>query len=216
MHENSSNSRPTGLFLPGWAAPARLYRAGIPEGWDALELPSFRRTRGELAAYREWIADVLDEVEEPVALAGHSMGGALALLGAVDRPQRVARLILVSPAGLPLTKPIPSSLATFVRQLATGRYPVAHAVRSIARVVLAPRSALRLGRVVHQLDLRPELDRLHLAAAVVGCATDTMTPASLCRELAALIEADYREVDASDGHIWPITHPELLRAELSR
>jgi hypothetical protein len=51
---------------------------------------------------------------------------------------------------------------------------------------------------------------------VVGCTTDTMTPTSHCRELAALIGAEYREVDAPDGHIWPITQPQLLAAELSR
>ena len=53
------------------------------------------------------------------------MGAALALLAAIDRPDLVERLILLSPAGLPLTKPIPSSLVTWVRQVATGRFPLA-------------------------------------------------------------------------------------------
>ena len=147
------------------------------------------------------------------------MGAALALLAAVDRPDLVERLILLSPAGLPLTKPIPSSLFTWVRQVATGRFPLGQVGRSIVRVGFAPRSALRLGRVVHQLDLRPELEQFQaneVASTVVGCTTDTMTPASLCRELAALIGAEYGEVDAPDGHIWPVTHPDLLRAALSR
>ncbi len=43
-----------------------------------------------------------------------------------------------------------------------------------------------------------------------------MTPTAHCRELAALIGAEYREVDAPDGHIWPVTQPQLLAAELSR
>ncbi len=55
-----------------------------------------------------------------------------------------------------------------------------------------------------------------VASTVVGCTTDTMTPTSLCRELAALIGAEYGEVDAADGHIWPVSHPDLLRAALSR
>jgi hypothetical protein len=87
------------------------------------------------------------------------------------------------------------------------------------RVGLAPRSAARLGRFVHQLDVRPELERFRanpVPCAVVGCTTDTMTPTSHCRELAELIGAEYGEVDAADGHIWPVTHPDLLRAVLSR
>ena len=206
------------LFIPGWGAPARLYASGLPEEWRALELPSFRKTRGELPAYRAWLAEEVSG-RGPVALAGHSMGAALALLAAVDRPDLVERLILLSPAGLPLTKPIPSSLFTWVRQVATGRFPLGQVGRSVVRVGFAPRSALRLGRFVHQLDLRPELEEFRgngVASTVVGCTTDTMTPTSLCRELAALIGAEYGEVDAPDGHIWPVTQPDLLRAALSR
>jgi pimeloyl-ACP methyl ester carboxylesterase len=212
------NSSVTGLFIPGWGAPARLYVPGLPEEWHALELPSFRKTRGDLPAYRAWLVEEIAD-RGPVGLAGHSMGAAIALLAAIDSPGLVERLILLSPAGLPLTKPIPSSLVTWVRQVATGRFPLSQVGRSVVRVGLAPRSALRLGRFVHQLDLRPELERFRaypVPCAVVGCTTDTMTPASHCRELAGLIRGDYREVDAPDGHIWPVTHPELVTAVLSR
>ena len=212
------NSSVTGLFIPGWGAPARLYVPGLPEDWRALELPSFRKTRGELPAYRAWLGDELDR-RGRVALAGHSMGAAIALLAAIDRPDLVERLILLSPAGLPLAKPIPASLVTWVRQVTTGRFPLSQVGRSIVRVGFAPRSALRLGRFVHQLDLRPELDGFRanpVPAVVVGCSTDTMTPTSLCRELAGLIGAEYEEVDASDGHIWPVTSPDLLSAVLPR
>ena len=208
----------TGLFIPGWGAPARLYAPGLEEEWRALELPSFRKTRGELPAYRAWLVDEIGG-RGPVALAGHSMGAAIAILASIDRPDLVQRLVLLSPAGLPLTKPIPSSLATWARQVATGRFPLSQVGRSIIRVGLAPRSALRLGRFVHQLDLRPELERFRASpvpCTIVGCTTDTMTPTAHCRELARLVGADYREVDAADGHIWPVTQPDLLRAMLSR
>lgn len=204
--------------MPGWAAPARLYVPGLPKGWHALELPSFRKTRGELPAYRAWLVDEIAG-RGPVRLAGHSMGATLALLAALDRPDLVERLTLLSPAGLPLAKPIPSSLVTWVRQVVTGRFPLRQVGRSIVRVGVAPRSALRLGRFVHQLDLRPELERVRpnpVPCTVVGCTTDSMTPTSHCRELATLIGAEYGEVDAGDGHIWPVTHPDLVRAVLSR
>ena len=204
--------------MPGWGAPARLYVPGLPEDWRALESPSFRKTRGELSAYRGWLIEEIAG-RGSVALAGHSMGAALSLLAAIDRPDLVERLILLSPAGLPLTKPIPTSLATWARQVVTGRFPLSQVGRSIVRAGLAPRSALRLGRFVHQLDLRPELEPFRanpVPCTVVGCTTDTMTPVSHCRQLAELIGAEYEEIDAPDGHIWPITHPELLRAALSR
>ena len=121
----------TGLFVPGWGAPARLYVPGLPEEWHALELPSFRKTRGDLSAYRVRLAEEIAG-RGPVALAGHSMGGALSLLAAIDQPDLVERLILLSPAGLPLTKPIPSSLVTWARQVVTGRFPLARRAFEVA------------------------------------------------------------------------------------
>ena len=64
-----------------WGAPARLYVPGLPEEWHALELPSFRKTRGDLSTYRAWLVEEIAGIG-PVALAGHSMGGALSLLAA--------------------------------------------------------------------------------------------------------------------------------------
>ena len=146
------------------------------------------------------------------------MGGALALLAAIERPELVERLVLVSPAGLPLTKTMRSSTATFVRQAAGGRYRTGDLVRMVGRVLASPVSAHRLARTVHDLDLRPELGRFdveRIPCTVVGCSTDTLTPAGHCRELAAALGADYREVDALDGHIWPVTQPQLLAEVLS-
>jgi pimeloyl-ACP methyl ester carboxylesterase len=206
----------TGIFLPGWGATPRLYAAGLPDGWEALELPALRATRGELPAYRSWLAREVDR-RGRVAVAGHSMGAALGLLVTVDRPELVERLVLVSPAGLPLTKSMTSSVAAFVRQVATGRYRLAHVSHAMGRVAVAPRSALRLARAAHGLDVTPEVERFRatrVPCTVVGCTTDTLTPAAHCRRLAELIGAEYREVDAADGHIWPVTHPHLLKQEL--
>lgn len=207
-----------GLFLPGWGATASLYASGMPAGWEARELPSFRRARGELLVYRRWLEEELGRRAEPIALGGHSMGGALALLAAIARPELVARLVLVSPAGLPLTKTMRSSTATFVRQVAARRYRPGHLGRMLGRVALSPVSAHRLARVVHDLDLRPELgsfDAERVPCTVVGSSTDTLTPPAHCRELATALGAEYREVDAPDGHIWPVTQPQLLAAALS-
>ena len=207
-----------GLFVPGWGATATLYRSGLPEGWEALELPSHRSTRGELVAYRRWLGEEVARRPAPLTLAGHSLGGALAALAAADRPDRVERLILLSPAGLPLSKPIRASLVTFARQVARRVYPAREVVRMIGSSLVAPRAAIRSGRAAHDLDLTPELERIRASGVpctVVACASDDLTTSAHCRQLAAGLGADYREIEAPGGHIWPITAPELLARELS-
>jgi pimeloyl-ACP methyl ester carboxylesterase len=208
-----------GLFVSGWAATTGLYLAGLPEGWEALELPSFRTTRGELSTYRRWLGAEIARRPTPVALAGHSMGGALALLAAVDQPELVEKLILLSPAGLPLSKPMWASTATFAGQVARRCYPAGELWRAVARMATAPRAALRLARSVHDLDLTPELERIRahrIPCTVVGSVSDELTTPAHCRRLAALLDATYREVDASEGHIWVITEPARLTDELAR
>src|SRR6185437_7191799 len=102
-----------------------LYRRGMPAGWTVLEPPSFRRTGGDFEAYREWLRAAIAGQGEPVALAGHSMGGALAVLAALEQPERIERLILFSPAGLPLRRPIAAIALTGLRQVLRGSYPLA-------------------------------------------------------------------------------------------
>jgi pimeloyl-ACP methyl ester carboxylesterase len=208
----------TGLFVPGWGATAALYRPGLPEGWEGLELPSYPSTGGELDAYRRWLGDEVARRPAPVTLAGHSLGGALAALVAADRPELVERVILLSPAGLPLSKPIRASLVTFARQVSRRVYPAREVVRMVGSSLVAPRSAMRSGRAAHDLDLTPELDRIRASGVpctVIACANDDLTTAAHCRELAAGLGADYREIEAPGGHIWPIVAPELLARELS-
>lgn len=207
-----------GVFLPGWGAPASLYRAGLPEGWRVVELPGFRRARGKLEPYLDCARDALAAEAAPVALAGHSMGAALAVIAACERPELVERLVLVSPAGLVLDRPIRASARAFVGQVLRGCYPAGALRRMTLDTLAAPRAALALARRVEALDLTPELEELRalgIPATVVACSGDRLTTCTHCRRLASALGAGYRELDARDGHIWPVTQPELLRRALT-
>jgi hypothetical protein len=86
-------------------------------------------------------------------------------------------------------------------------------------MVLAPRAALRLAREVHDLDLTPELQQVRaygFQCTVVACSSDRLTTCAHCRRLAGLVGADYRELEAPDGHIWVVTQPGRLERELLR
>jgi pimeloyl-ACP methyl ester carboxylesterase len=207
------------LFVPGWGAPASLYRRGLPEGWEVLELPSFRQSGGDFGRYRRWLREAVAARPHPMTLSGHSMGGALAVLAAVDEPQAVERLILVSPAGLPLAKPLRGSALTGLGQILRGCYPAGAFRQMVRNTVTAPRAALGLARTVHDLDLTSELAQVRahgVPCTVVACSSDRLTTCVHCRRLADLLGADYRELEAPDGHIWVVTQPGRLERELLR
>ncbi len=206
------------IFIPGWGATAGLYEAGIPDGWEVLELPTFRDTDGMIDVYRQYVRDELERRDAPLTLAGHSMGGALAVLAAADQPERIRELILIAPAGLPLTKPLLASTMTFISQVMRRCYPAHELYLAVANTAGAPRAALRLARQSHDLDLTPEFGRVRtggIQCRVVGCSEDGLATPEHCRRVATLLNAEYREIHARDGHIWPITNAERLKVELA-
>ena len=81
----------------------RADRVIAPEllGHGFSEKPTPRLPPSEVFAR---MARTLDQIiDEPLTVVGTSLGGAIALKYALSSPHKVARLILVSPAGAPLT-----------------------------------------------------------------------------------------------------------------
>jgi pimeloyl-ACP methyl ester carboxylesterase len=209
--------RTPAFFLPGWGAPAELYLPGLPPGWSALDPPGFRGG-ADLEANARWLGRQLEH-DGPAALGGHSMGGALAVLAAATSPELVRRLVLFSPAGLPLSKPIRTSARDFLDQFANGLYPATHVARATRELLRAPRAALTLARRLRGLDLGAEMSRVREAGipvVVVGCATDTLVTTAHCRAAALLLGASYREVEGPGGHMWMLAAWSRLRTELDR
>lgn len=146
------------------------------------------------------------------------MGGALAIAAAAARPDRVSRLVLIAPAGLPLSKPMGKSLAQFVRDATHGRYPLAELAGSLALTLRAPRAAYRLARDIHDADLSVEMEAVRAAgipATVIGCVTDTLVTVGHCRSIAQLIGARYKELALTGGHTWMLDAWPRLASELA-
>jgi pimeloyl-ACP methyl ester carboxylesterase len=206
------------LFIPGWGARASLYRGALPSGWEVLQPPSFRATGGAIEAYPAWLAGELARRNGPFMLGGHSFGAALAVLAASRAGLDVERLVLVEPAGLPLSKPKIHALRDFARQIATGLYPLVPAAASVGSALAAPRAALRLARAVYALDLSRELALLGergVPCTVLAAESDTLTPPAHCRKVAELAGADFEELPVGGGHVWFLAAGAQLRVRLA-
>ena len=102
VHGLGSDASAYGLVIPRLLPYARrLWAVELPgHGFSELIDPLPPLEEGF-----EMVATRLDElIERPVVLVGTSLGGAVALKYALRTPENVARLVLVSPAGAPMSK----------------------------------------------------------------------------------------------------------------
>ncbi|MBL9028396.1 MAG: alpha/beta hydrolase [Myxococcales bacterium] len=93
----------TGIFLGLRPHARRVVLVDLPGHGRSVLGESFL----SVAALGDGIREALDGIlweEERFVLFGTSLGGAAALRYALDRPKRIAKLILVSPGGAPLSE----------------------------------------------------------------------------------------------------------------
>jgi pimeloyl-ACP methyl ester carboxylesterase len=103
---------PTVVWLGGFASDMAGTKAQALAGWAAAKGRSFLRfdylghgessgdfRDGTISLWREDALEAIDRLSEgPLILVGSSMGGWIACLAALARPDRVAGLVLVAPA----------------------------------------------------------------------------------------------------------------------
>jgi pimeloyl-ACP methyl ester carboxylesterase len=87
-----------GPGFEGLAATCRVYAPDVVgHGTTRTQLPNY-----SFQACADWVAGFLDALDlKDVTLVGQSYGGEFAWRAALDRPERIARLVLMSSSGFP-------------------------------------------------------------------------------------------------------------------
>ncbi|MBL8608952.1 MAG: alpha/beta fold hydrolase, partial [Myxococcales bacterium] len=100
LHGYGSAATAFGPLILRLARHSRGVIAPELPGHGFSEIPGARLdTEGLFAAMRHALDELLPE---PSIVLGNSLGGAVALRYAIERPERVKALVLVSPAGAPM------------------------------------------------------------------------------------------------------------------
>ena len=234
--------RPTVALLHGsgndhtvWGLQARAL-AAHGRSVLALDLPGHGRSGGGLLdrveAMAEWLLAVIDAVgAQEVALAGHSLGGAVALATTVMAGKRVTGLGLVAAAPLMAVHPQLMSAAAERRHLAPEliadwSHLRGGAVGSPVPGHWPPALTLRLnergldGPLVADLEASDRYRGALDAATAVTCPTvvvlgsdDRMLPVAGGRELAAAIP-HATVIEIAGGHQLTAERPDAVTAAL--
>jgi pimeloyl-ACP methyl ester carboxylesterase len=151
----------------------------------------------------------LDEagVAAPYDLVGHSMGGAIAILLAARRPERVRRLVLVAPAGLAaLPRPVAGLLGAVAAPYAIARRRLATPLAGSAFV-----RRLALAGVAYD-GARVPVE--HARAVLASSEGATRIGPGLASAAAADLQDALAEVRAPLGLVWGEHDPVIPRRRI--
>jgi pimeloyl-ACP methyl ester carboxylesterase len=167
-----------------WWSPV-LERLARTRRVHAINLPRLRRATPATELF-EWLERRLEAAQlDRVDLAGHSLGGLVAAELAALRPERVGRLVLVAPAGIPCGRSVPGRSLPLVETL----YDLRRSLRLVVSDSLraGPFGLARGIAYVSVRDLRAELPQVRAPTLLVWGERDRLVPLWVAEEWQRLV-----------------------------
>lgn len=230
--------RPSGralLFLHGAGGTHHSWRdqwAGL-KGTARLVIPDLPGHGGSLGSPLETIREYADWLREFVratglrrfVLAGHSMGGAIALQAALDRIEGLEALVLMATgAKLKVSPTITGSIAGRFREFAPeladwmmAEESALYLREDVTKDLLStrPETFLHDFRACDGFDVRDRLSGIRLPTLVVCGDADRLTPLRYAEFLALHIPGAVLKILPGAGHMVALEKPEAVNDVLS-
>ena len=243
-----SSPKPVIAMLHGWGMNDRVFdtlAARLAPDFDVrvLNLPGHGgRAVLALNTLNSWADDLVNQLPAHSTLLGWSLGGQVAMRAAIDYPDTVARLIVMSSTpkfvasnnwthgmALPDLQAFGAALlddpqATLLRFLSlqtrgvAGQKALLQQLRAaFLEAPISDAEALKQGlALLHMTDLRAELPRLRQPTLVIHGGLDTLTPAAAGLWLADnLPNARHIEL-ARAAHAPHLSHRDEVATEIGR
>lgn len=195
----------------------------------ALDLPGHGRSEGAalatVAAYHQLVEAFMAALAiEQALIAGHSMGGAIALNLALAAPHRVAGLVLVSTGARLRVHPtilqglesdFAGTTAQLVEWMYTPAFPPAQRARALAQLrTNSPQQLLHDFHACNQFDQRAAVSALQQPALILCGALDQMTPVSYSTFLQQAIAGSELHLIDGVGHMPLVETPAEVTAAI--
>lgn len=218
-HRTVGAGRPV-VLVHGLSGSARWWAPVVPAlaercAVHVLELPGFGRFRRggprfALARASSWLGAWIDaaSLDRP-AIVAHSMGAAIALRLAAARGERLERLVVVAPAGVPVGRSLLGYGLPLAAALRRSR-PRFLAVLAADALRAGPRTLARATREVVGEDVREELGRIAAPTLVVVGERDTLTPLGAAMIVRADVPSSRLLVLEGAGHVPMFDRPDAF------
>lgn len=224
------------ILLPGLACDAELFRAqhgALAAAGHAVQVSDVHTRHASLPAMAEAL---LAEHPGPLALAGSSMGGMLALHVWRAAPQRVRGLALLGTSARADTPELLALRSAAIEQFEQGRvdevlranvmfafHPTHAADAALIDAYLAMIHRAGAAQLIAQNravmareDLRPVLPTVRCPTLVMVGEADRLTPPEHAREIAAAVPGARLELLPDCGHLPTWEQPARVSAALLR
>jgi pimeloyl-ACP methyl ester carboxylesterase len=221
------------VLIPGLYATPALFAAQLPALWRHGPVMVADHTRS--SSFDAIVDAILASAPPRFALAGLSMGGALALGVVRAAPERVERLALLGTTARPddeATKAIRMKAYDLLRDeqldaVADASFPIVvhpsrhedEALRAVQRDMLRATGAEAAIREIlaymDRPDARPALAAITAPTMILVGDGDRLTPPEVAEELAAGIPGSLLQVIPECGHLSALEQPDVVRRWLT-
>ncbi len=224
---------PRVIALHGWARRGGDFRQAL-EGLDALavDLPGFGASPPPdevlgAEGYATVVAGLLDGLEQPPVVVGHSFGGRVAVCLAARYPDRVGPLVLTGAPLMRLAPGRPPSLGYRIVRSLNGIGVISDERMERVRRdrgsadYRAASGVMRdiLVKAVHE-SYEPQLEAMEKPVYLIWGALDSEVPVEVAKRAAGLIAGAGGEatLDVLDGvgHLVPLQAPGALRLAIDK
>ena len=236
LHEGGSVLRPALVLIHGAGADHLFWPAEVRRLPDnrviTLDLPGHGKTAGPgRQSIEDYARDVIDFIDASglsrAVFIGHAMGGAIALTLALDSPDRVAGMVLISTgACLPILSSVienasnQSTLPLAVKSLqemSFGSQPSANLNNITFKRLTETRQPLLLGDLLacNRYNLVGRLGAIRSPCLVVCGTQDKLTPMRFSEVLSSQIPGAALQTVEGAGHMLILEHPGRLAKLIS-
>lgn len=232
LHGIGSNARAWAGQFAAFAEERRVVAWNAPGYAGSAPLASDWPIPGE---YAQALGALLDHLGiARCVLVGQSLGAVMATAFAVDDPDRVAAMVLASPAsgyGVKVGGPLPAGVAQrisdietlgpeglaaerYARLLSEGASEQAHGIVRRAMAEVVTRGYIQASHLLASADLPMAIARLRVPVTTLWGSADVITPPAGCAAVAAATPGGVGVQIAGGGHAMATQDPEQFNQAL--